>query len=146
MTINLFGLPLLPLSARKPASLKAACRRALKSEKADKAGELNIIILDRKKMRALNKRYLDHDYDTDVIAFNYPADKPLKNEEAPFGDVYVSAYKARIQAKEQKHPVLKEVLTLVLHGTLHLLGYDDSTTRKKAAMFRKQDQILLALK
>lgn len=142
MTINLFGLNLLPLSARKPAALKAACRRALKSEKKDGAGELNIIILDRKKMRELNKRYLNHNYDTDVIAFNYPQDKSLKGEEIPFGDVYISAYKARIQAKEQGHPVLKEVITLVLHGTLHLLGYDDSTPRKKEAMFKKQGRLL----
>lgn len=136
--VGVFGLGLLPPSARKPSLIVAACRKALQSEKASLTGELNVIFFDRQKMRELNKRYLNHSHDTDVIAFNYDADAPG----SPFGDVYVSAYQAKIQAKELGHPLLREILTLVIHGTLHLLGHDDSTPRKKAVMFAKQDEII----
>ena len=145
MTINVFGLSLLPPSARKRGAIVKACRAVLKSEKADKKGELNIIILGLAKMRALNKRYLNRSHDTDVIAFNHEADQDFPGEEKPFGDVYISAHQSRRQAKDLKHPVLTEVLTLVIHGTLHLLGYDDGTPRQKKEMFRRQDALLRAL-
>lgn len=141
--MRLFGLGLLPPSSRKPRALRTSCLKTLKSEKADARGELNIIFLDRKRMRNLNRRYLGRDHDTDVIAFNYPA--PLRKDsgdEPPFGDIFISAHQARKQAKELGHPVLTEVLTLIIHGTLHLLGYEDSTPGKKARMFRKQEILL----
>ena len=62
--------------------------------------------------------------------------------EAPFGDVFISAFQARAQAAEQGHPVLAEVLFLAAHGTLQLLGYDDATARQRAVMFRKQARAL----
>ena len=141
MTIRFFGLARLPPSARKPRLLAAACRKALRSERADKPGELSIVFLDRREMLAMNKRFLRHGHDTDVIAFPYdgPAGPGL-----PFGDVYVSAWQARVQAKAMGHPVLTEVMTLIVHGTLHLLGWEDSSPRKKAAMFRRQESLLHA--
>lgn len=153
MIVRVFRAGLLPASARKPRLIAEACRKTLRREHArDRAprrgsaasksrraaageGEINIILLDRKAMRRMNKEFLGHDYDTDVIAFNH--DSP-----EAFGDVYISAYKARAQAKELGHPVLREVLTLAVHGTLHLLGYDDDTPSRKARMFRKQDEML----
>lgn len=96
-------------------------------------------------MRALNKRHLNHGHDTDVIAFNHDA-PPVKIADLPFGDIYVSAYQARAQAADMGHSVLVEVLTLVVHGTLHLLGYDDSTAKKKAVMFRRQDLVLSSVR
>ena len=137
-SVKVSGLGLLPPSARKPRVIASIVRKAIALEKARVSGEINVVFLDRKDMLALNKRYLDHGHDTDVIAFNYGAELPG----APFGDVYVSAYQARRQAEDLGHPILKEVLTLVAHGALHLLGYDDSTPRKKAEMFRRQDQLL----
>lgn len=92
-------------------------------------------------MRALNKKYLNHGHDTDVIAFNYPPN-PGSGPEEPFGDVFISAFMARRQAKELRHEVLKEVLTLAAHGCLHLIGYDDATPKKKAAMFRLQEAVV----
>jgi probable rRNA maturation factor len=138
--VQVHGLSLLPATARKAAAVKTACLAALKLEKAKAAGELNVVFMDRRPMRALNRRFLDHDYDTDVIAFRYD-DGPTA-EDSPFGDVYISAYMARRQASELGHPVLDEVLTLAVHGTLHLLGWDDATPRAKKAMFARQDKIL----
>jgi probable rRNA maturation factor len=142
VTINVFGASLLPASARKAALIKRACALTLKREKVAPEGELNVIFVDRRKMLALNKKFLSHTHDTDVIAFQYAADAP--GAEA-FGDVYVSAFQARRQAAELGHSLLREVLTLVVHGTLHLVGYDDATRRQQAEMFRKQDDVLAAL-
>lgn len=144
MIIRLFRVWLLPPSARKPAALKNACLRTLRAEKADGPGELNIVFLDRRKMLALNKRALGHDYDTDVIAFRYPWAEHGRRAapDEPFGDVFISARQVRVQARHLGHPALTEALTLIIHGTLHLLGYDDSTPPKRALMFRKQDRLL----
>lgn len=139
MRIRVFNAGLLPPAARRPKTIAGVCRRALRTEGFQSEGELNVVIMDRKGMLELNKRYLEHAHDTDVIAFPY-ADDPKPGE--PFGDVYISAYQARLQAAEQGHSVLREVLVLAVHGTLHLLGYDDATPRQKAAMFKKQDELL----
>ena len=142
MTIRVFGISLLPASARKPRDIIRVCRQVLKDEKAKAGGELNVVFLDRRKMRVLNKRFLGHDRDTDVIAFDYAEDPgPVKGAK-PFGDIFISAFQARQQAAQQAHPVLIEVLFLAAHGTLHLLGYDDSTSHQRAAMFRKQEHAL----
>ncbi|MBI5631483.1 MAG: rRNA maturation RNase YbeY [Elusimicrobia bacterium] len=142
MTVNVFGAGLLPASARKPRLLRKACLAALKSEKFRGSGEISIILTDRKKMLALNETFLRHDHDTDVIAFNYD---PPNSPREPFGDVYISVPQARAQASELGHPLLQEILTLIIHGTLHLLGHEDSTPRKKARMFARQDRILSSL-
>ena len=92
-------------------------------------------------MLSLNKRFLKRSHDTDVIAFAYEP-PPAGAKDSPFGDIFVSAYQARRQAREMGHPVLDEVLTLIVHGTLHLRGWEDSTPKKKAAMFRRQEEIL----
>jgi probable rRNA maturation factor len=136
--IRTSGLSLLPPSARKPRAIAAIARKAIAHEKARLAGEINVVFLDRKAMLAMNRKFLRHGHDTDVIAFQYDAEAPG----APFGDIYISAYQAKRQAEELGHPILKEVLTLVAHGTLHLLGHDDSSPSAKARMFRVQDAIL----
>ena len=69
MMIRVFGTSLLPASARKPRDIIRVCHQVLKDEKAKSGGELNGVFLDRRRMRVLNKRFLGHDRDTDVIAF-----------------------------------------------------------------------------
>ena len=142
MTIRIFGASRLPPSARKPRAIAAICRRILKGERAGRPGALNIVFLDRRKMRALNRRYLGKNHDTDVIAFSYAADPGPLPGERPFGDIFISAHKARTQAADLGHSVLNEVLILVAHGTLHLLGYDDSSPPQRIIMFHKQKRVV----
>jgi probable rRNA maturation factor len=137
--IRIVGISSLPSSARRPDLIRAACRKAFQSEGRALAGALTVLFADRRRMLAINKAFLGHSYDTDVIAFPY--DEP----EAGAGDIIVSAHMARRQARELGHPVLREVLTLVLHGSLHLLGYDDHRPRDRRRMFAKQDRLLDAL-
>lgn len=87
-------------------------------------------------MRQINKRYLGHDYDTDVLAF------PHDSQDGPFGEVLVSTHQARRQARQLKHSIVHEVLILIIHGILHLTGYEDTTPRQKKKMFSRQEMIL----
>jgi probable rRNA maturation factor len=120
-----------------------ACRKAL-GRKASRPGELNVIFTTNREIRRINKRYLRHDRNTDVIAFPYPQTLSEKSTRphGPFGDVFVSVDQARIQARELDHSLLEELLTLAIHGTLHLMGYDDHAPKARQRMFAKQSRIL----
>jgi probable rRNA maturation factor len=142
LSVRVAGLGTLPAAARKTRffeeAARLACPRAI--------GELNVVFLSRNQMRAMNREYLGHDYDTDVIAFLHERVRGVPPAEQPFGDVYVSAWLARRQAADQGHSVLREALTLAAHGALHLAGHDDTAPAPKTRMFRAQDRILAALK
>ena len=97
-------------------------------------------------MRAMNRRYLGHDYDTDVITFEHDVPAGLKGPETPIGDIFISAWMARCQAKQCGHTVAIEAATLATHGALHLLGYDDRLPADKARMFNIQDRIVSSLR
>lgn len=139
MIVRVHGAALLPAAARHPRALAALCAKALRAEKQRGPGVLTVVFLGRREHRALNRRFLGHDRDTDVIAFPYD---PPRRAQDPLGDVFVSAYMVRVQAAALGHSPLTEALTLALHGTLHLLGYDDANPRAKARMFRRQDELL----
>ena len=141
--IGVAGLELLPAPARRRGLIERVLRLTLKTEKAKVPGFINVVFVDRKKMLSLNKQFLQHTHDTDVIAFNY--DGAPEGAKSPFGDIFISAYQARLQAEQLGHSSLEETLTLVVHGTLHLLGYDDATPKQKAVMLKKQSKILDAL-
>ncbi len=83
----------------------------------------------------MNRRYLRHNYDTDVIAFGF-------DDPSTLGDIYISVYQARKQAAELGHGLLEELLTLAVHGTLHLVGYRDATPAQRKRMFSRQERIL----
>lgn len=98
----------------------------LKSHKI-KHANIDIILLSDRRIRTLNKQYLQHDYATDVITF------PL-DEQPLYGEIYVSLETARRQANEYGVTVVNELCRLAVHGALHLLGYDDATLEDRAAM------------
>ncbi|MDE2490062.1 MAG: rRNA maturation RNase YbeY [Elusimicrobia bacterium] len=145
LTVRVAGLSALPPSARRPGLYEAAVRRAFALERSRRRGEVSVVFLTRARMRAMNREFLGHDWDTDVISFEHEAPPGVRAADLPLGDVCVSAWMARRQAAELGHPVLREALTLVAHGTLHLLGHDDAAPRAKARMFRRQDEILEGL-
>lgn len=93
----------------------------------------------------MNREFLGHDRDTDVIAFEHDGPPGMPAGERPVGDIYISSWMAVRQAKDLGHGVLHEALTLAVHGALHLLGHDDRSPRAKARMFRVQDRVLEGL-
>lgn len=145
MNIVLFGgWGLEPKKARLMESgVKAALGRHAK-----RPGELCLVLMDDKKVRKMNREFLKKDRDTDVIAFGYQEERAAakgQNNDLPFGDIFISKGVARKQAKEMGHPLFVELLTLAVHGALHLAGCDDGTAADKKRMFAKQERIVKAL-
>jgi probable rRNA maturation factor len=145
LTVRVAGLAALPPPARRARLYEAAVRRAFALERSRLRGEVSVVFLTRARMRAMNREFLGHDWDTDVISFAHEAPPGVRGADLPIGDVCVSAWLARRQANDLGHSVLREALTLVAHGTLHLLGRDDASPRDKARMFRRQDEVLEGL-
>lgn len=145
LTVRVRGLSRLPRSARRPAAVSAAVREAFRLEAPRRRGEVAVVFVTRAQMRALNLQYLGHDYDTDVVTFQHDRLPGVPVAETPIGDIFISGWLAARQAKELGHGPLREVLTLAIHGALHLLGHDDHAPRAKARMFRLQDQVLAGL-
>jgi probable rRNA maturation factor len=94
-----------------------------------------VLIVGDRRIRTLNRRWLGHDRATDVISF--PMD-----EDGYLGDIVISAVRARVQARENKVPLANEIERLVVHGILHLVGYDDTRPRLAARMWKKQEELL----
>ena len=96
------------------------------SEKIKRAN-VSIIFVDDKFILDLNKKYLKHNYTTDVISFNLEENSDLK------GEIYISADTAEKNAGLYKVSLTNELIRLAIHGTLHLTGYedDDESNRKQ---------------
>jgi rRNA maturation RNase YbeY len=89
---------------------------------------VNCIFLCDEDIRELNKRWLDHDYPTDVISFTMEEDPELEAE------LYIGLDTARRQAREFNVPVREEIARLVVHGMLHICGHSDADEAEKAEM------------
>jgi rRNA maturation RNase YbeY len=85
-------------------------------------------------IRSLNRRFLRHDSSTDVLAF------PLGDQDVLEGEIYVNLDRARNQAARYRVSFAEELARLIIHGTLHLAGYDDSGTSAARRMKRIEDQ------
>lgn len=132
--------------------LRRLARLVLAAEGAF-AGEVGVVLTDDAGIRALNRQYLEHDYPTDVLSFGMqepteegPADFVLPEEEgaAYIGDVAISLERAREQAATYGHDWAHEVEILLIHGLLHLVGYDDGTEADRERMAARQDALHLA--
>ncbi|MBC7238285.1 MAG: rRNA maturation RNase YbeY [Chloroflexi bacterium] len=110
---------------------------------------LAVVISGDPFIQALNRTYRQTDRPTDVLAFaaQEGADFVVADEEAGryLGDVLISYDTALAQAAEQGHPVEEELNLLIIHGCLHLLGYDDEEPEARSRMWARQEEILRAL-
>lgn len=98
-------------------------------------GEIRVIFVDEAELLRLNRDFLGHDYHTDVITFPLEPD-PLE------GEVYISVEMTRTQAGEEGVSFYDEARRLAIHGTLHLVGYDDGTPEERGEMRRLEDRFL----
>lgn len=119
-------------------TLKGIIKEILKKENK-KLGEINIIIQTDKEELKINKKYLKHDYYTDVIAFQYNK-KNIIN-----GDIFISIEKVKRNAKEYNEELRKELSRVIIHGILHLIGYNDKEKSEKYLMKEKEDLYLKKL-
>lgn len=114
---------------------------ALKREKLENV-EFNIIFVDINKIHEINKTYRGIDRPTDVISFALEDNMDIKLDHRLLGDIYICVEKAHEQAIEYKHSYLRELSFLMIHGLLHLLGYDHMEPEEEKIMFSKQEDIL----
>jgi probable rRNA maturation factor len=107
--------------------------------------ELGVVVTTDEEVHALNKEYLGHDYKTDVISFGMESeDEFITPQERPayLGDVVISYERAAEQGPKYGHTTEQEIATLMVHGLLHLLGYDDMEDEAREQMHTRQDELL----
>ena len=100
---------------------------------------LSISFINSDRLRDVNKEYLKHDYETDVITFNYS--KKMKDID---GEILISFEEADRNSKKYKVTYGKELSRLVIHGMLHLLNFDDKNTKSKKIMKRMENKLILS--
>jgi probable rRNA maturation factor len=103
----------------------------------DKA-ELSLALVGNAEMQRLNAKYRRKNYPTDVLSF--PAGKNLPIETRLLGDVIISVEKAAEQAKERRRTLDEEMVTLLIHGVVHLLGYDHERSSKDARVMGRLEK------
>jgi probable rRNA maturation factor len=102
--------------------------------------ELSLVLTGNSAMQKLNAQYRQKDYPTDVLSF--PVEGAMPSDHRLLGDVIISVEKAREQAKARGHTVEQEMITLLIHGIVHLLGYDhERSARDARAMTRVEKRI-----
>jgi probable rRNA maturation factor len=127
-------------SSRK---LKKVAQKVLEIVEQDQA-ELCLVLVGNAEMRKLNAQFRKRDYPTDVLSF--PAGDELPTGVQLLGDVIISVAKAKEQAKAKRRTLDEELVTLLIHGIVHLLGYDHERSPKDARiMDRLEKKIYRAL-
>ena len=116
--------------------LKAVMKSVLQGEKKE-YDSVSVLFVSDNEIRKMNKDYLGHDYSTDVISF------PLNDEQEKLeGEIYVSYETTKINSLNYSVSHSSELLRVVIHGILHLVGYDDSTDSQKEEIKMKEEYYL----
>lgn len=124
-------------------TVEKVLKSAIEKENLDNIS-FNVIIVDNNYIHELNKNYRNIDRETDVITFALEDEDTIiiPDSERILGDIYISIDKARSQAEEYGHSLLRELSFLAVHGFYHLLGYDHMTPEEEKIMFTKQEEVL----
>ncbi len=122
--------------------VRKVVKHTLKKMEAEKS-EVNIIFVGLEEIHEINKTYRGVDRPTDVISFALEDTEDVTvYEERVLGDIYICLDKVHEQAKEYKHAETREMAFLIVHGLLHLLGYDHMIKEEEKIMFDLQEEIL----
>ena len=116
--------------------LNSTCKNIL-NDKNQNTATISIILTNDKKLLQLKKQYFHQDLLTDVITFNLE-----KNDDPIEGEIYISLNRVSENARKFKQDIGRELKRVIIHGFLHLLGYDDQTSEEKKSMTRLEDHYL----
>lgn len=105
-------------------------------EEGNKIQNLNFLIVGDKRMIHFNKTYLNHDYSTDIITFDNSENKKIS------GDIVISIERVKENSKKYKVKLEDELRRVMVHGLLHLLGYDDKNEKEKKRIRKKENYYL----
>jgi probable rRNA maturation factor len=125
----------------KRSLITRAIQATLQHLSVPEDSNLTIVLADDAQLQTLNRDYLGIDAPTDVLSF--PAHEPdPESGNIYLGDIIISLPQAKVQAQTAGHPLGTEIQLLVVHGMLHLMGYDHSELDEKARMWAAQSEIL----
>ena len=127
------------------AKINQVAEICFQEEQIPAEAEVDLLFVDNETIREMNREYRDKDMATDVLSFPmYEADEEIDDEEEIlFGDIVISLERAQEQCQEYGHSLEREVMYLLVHGLLHLAGYDHMEEEDKKQM-RAQEEKLLA--
>lgn len=127
------------------AKINQVAEICFQEEQIPAEAEVDLLLVDNETIREMNREYRDKDMATDVLSFPmYEADEEIDDEEEIlFGDIVISLERAQEQCQEYGHSLEREVMYLLVHGLLHLAGYDHMEEEDKKQM-RAQEEKLLA--
>ncbi len=129
--IELFYEDVIPLKLHNKTIKN--CVNVLISNELKQFGDITIIFCSDDYLLSINKQYLNHDYYTDIITFDYVDQNRIS------GDLFISLDRVRENAAKFKVEMKKELFRVVFHGILHLVGYKDKTKEEQAVMRKKED-------
>ena len=110
--------------------------KAVAAQHGFSVGELTYVFCDDEKILSVNREFLQHDYYTDVITFDYSTRTRVN------GDIYISLDTVATNAEQVGAPFLHELHRIIIHGLLHLTGQADKTPETKAQMTAKEEDAL----
>lgn len=133
--------------------LRSVAERVLIAQGAGSDVELGLVITSQERVQQLNLSYREKDEPTDVLAFYMMPTAEQIGTEAPhfitppdgvlhLGEVIISYPQAVIQAEEHQHSIKKELAILIIHGVLHLLGYDHNKPEPERQMRVREKEVL----
>lgn len=108
----------------------------IKNNLSLKIKSLEINFVSQETIRKVNNEYLSHDYSTDIITFDYSNERNILD-----GEIFISLKDAEENSKKYHVTFDNELLRLIIHGILHLLGYDDITLSKRKVMKKAENDI-----
>ena len=120
-------------------------KKVLLHLKVDERTEISVLFTDDKFIRTLNNKYRGIDKPTDVLSFSLQegaVKSPEIESDKPLGDIIISAETAQRQADTLNHSIEKELTVLLIHGLLHLIGYDHEEEKDYKIMREKESEIL----
>jgi len=125
----------IPADFRRDLINKSAA--LLKKELNFKVNALVFNFVSSEEILKINSEYLDHHYLTDIITFNYG-----ETNSGLDGEIFISPEEARRNAAKYGNSITEEIIRLVTHGILHLLGYNDTSPREKRIMKELEDKLV----
>ncbi len=133
--------------------LRSVAEQVLVAQEAGTGVEMGLVIASQERVRQLNRSYRGKDEPTDVLAFSMLSGEQIPGADFPpfvippdgvlhLGEVIISYPQAVIQAGEHQHSIKKEIAILIIHGVLHLLGYEHDKPELKRLMSAREKEIL----
>ena len=120
----------------KTEAAVALCIKAIAEEESREVGDISFVFCDDNYLLKINKEFLDHDTYTDIITFDYSVGNEIISE------IYVSTDRVEENAKKYKQTFENEIHRVMIHGVLHLCGYNDKLAEEKQIMRDKENHYL----